>query len=163
MDETQKAIDRALRSLAVRAHSEQEIVDKLTRAGYDERVIAQAMAKLVEYEYVGDTSFAAQWAAARMRRGMGPWRIRQELRHKGVDALIIDAVLADFDEDDGLEQAALLAEKHLRRGDANARKRAFDALVRRGHSYSLARRALEAAEAVLAAEEDEEETDEDDE
>lgn len=155
MDETQRAVDRALRALAVRAHSEQEIVDKLVRAGFDERVIAEAMARLASYDYVNDRAFAAQWASARARKGMGPWRIQQELRAKGVGAEAVEAVLEGYDEDQALAQAAALAEKHLRRGDGNARKRAFDALVRRGHGYALARKAVALAEEGLAQEADE--------
>lgn len=149
MDDTGRAVDRALRSLALRAHSEQEIVDKLTRAGYDEQTIAGAMARLAEYSLVDDASFASQWAQARTRRGMGPWRIARELRDKGIDRETADEALSNLDEDAALEQATALALKHLRRADKNARSRAHGALIRRGYGYDTARQALDRALAEL--------------
>lgn len=155
--DTQQAFEKAMRSLSMRAHSESEIVEKLTRARFDERTIAEVMAKLYEYRLLDDEAFAAQWAEARTRRGMGPWRIGQELRQKGIDREIIDAVLAELDEDDAMEKAVELAEKHLRRGDSNARRRAYDALVRRGYGYDTARQALEHAIALIEEEDVEDE------
>ncbi len=149
MRKKQEALEKALRVLAGRAHSEKEIVDKLTIAGYDEREIAEAMAKLAEYNLVDDDAFAGQWAASRARRGLGPWRIAQELRQKGVDRETADTALSDIDEDAMLENAVLLAEKHLRRGDANAQRRAYDALQRRGFGYDMARRAIERAKMAI--------------
>lgn len=154
--ETRKALDRALRALGHRAHSEQEIVDKLTRAGFDEHTIAQAMAALSQHRLTDDNAFADQWACARARRGMGPWRIAQELRHKGVSTEAIDKALEGFDEENALERATGLAKKHLQRGDPRARKRAYDALVRRGFDFDMAHAALRAASESLDMENDEE-------
>lgn len=153
-DINQKAIDRALRALGQRAHSEQEIVDKLTRSGFDERTIAQTMAKLAQYKLTDDDAFAEQWARSRVRRGMGPYRIAQELRHKGVDAGTIQEAVGAIDQDDAMERAVALATKHLRRGDERARKRAYDALVRRGYDFDMARSALSVAAEQLALEDD---------
>lgn len=147
--EQQRAMDRVLRALAQRAHSEQELVDKLTRAGFDEQVIAKTMAKLQEYHLTDDGTFAVQWASARTKRGMGPWRIAQELRHKGVDSETTDEAIAQIDEDAAMEAATALARKHLRRGDERAKQRAYEALVRRGYGYSTARHALALAQASL--------------
>lgn len=153
MDDAKRAVERAVRSLAVRAHSEQELVEKLTRAGYEEQVIAEAMAKLAKHGLLDDAGFAAGWAASRARKGMGPYRIAQELRMKGIDRETIDAVLADMDEDSELEAAAALALKHLRKGDERAKRRAYEAMVRRGYGYDTAREALTLAEQRLSEEE----------
>ncbi|MDR0928994.1 MAG: recombination regulator RecX [Oscillospiraceae bacterium] len=146
MHKKSTALDRALRALAMRAHSEQELVQKLTRAGHDEHEIAEAMAKLNRHELLDDRAFAADWAASRARRGLGAMRIAQELRQKRVDGEAVAEALAALDEDQLLESAVALARKHLARGDQNARRRAMDALHRRGFSYALSRRAIERAE-----------------
>lgn len=158
--ERQRALDRAMRALALRAHSEQEIVEKLEKAGYDEQLIAETMAKLAEHRLIDDADFARQWSAARARRGMGRWRIAHELRHKGVQQATIDEALLAIDEDTTMERAVTLARKHLARGDERARRRAYEALVRRGYDYSVARQAIEAAEQEIAEEEAEDESDE---
>ncbi|MDL2318851.1 recombination regulator RecX [Eubacteriales bacterium OttesenSCG-928-A19] len=153
-DEVQRALDRALRALALRAHSEQEIVDKLTRAGYDEHIIAETMAKLSEYSLTDDPSFASQWANSRARRGMGPWRIARELREKGVSREDADAAIAELDQDAALDTAIQLAEKQLRKGDARAQRRAYETLIRRGYDYDMAREALRTAGANLEEEDE---------
>lgn len=153
-DDVQRALDKALRALSTRAHSEQEIVRKLTRAGFEERAIAEAMAKLASYRLTDDAAFASQWARSRARRGMGPYRIARELRDKGIAREESDAALAALDEDASLDAATQLAAKHLQRGDERAKKRAYDALIRRGYSYDTARKALADALAAISEEAD---------
>lgn len=152
MQQKDQALDKALRVLAMRAHSEKEIVDKLTRAGYDEHDVAKAMAKLTEYALLDDAAFASQWAASRAKRGLGQWRIARELRDKGIDRETADAALAQIDDETALESAQALAEKHLRRGGETAKRRAFDALIRRGFGYGLAKQAVALAEKAIADE-----------
>ena len=153
MQKKDHALDKALRSLALRAHSEKEIMEKLMHAGYDEREIAKAMAKLIEYNLLDDAEFAAQWAASRARRGLGQYRIAQELRQKGIDPETAGNAMGQIDEEVLLKNATELAEKHLRRGGDTARRRAFDALIRRGFGYALAKDAVEQAACAIAQEE----------
>ena len=154
MDDKARALDRAMRMLAARARSEQEIVDRLAKAGYDERVIAETMAKLADYHFTDDEAFAAGWAASRARKGLGPYRIARELREKGIDRETAEAVMEDFDEDAALESATALALKHLRKGDDRAKRRAHDALLRRGFSYDMVRKALGEAASQLEIEDE---------
>ena len=89
-----RLLDRAVRILAVRDHSEQELRRKLsapvmskngpeeidaTAEDYD-RVIAWCY----EHRYLDDERFASRFLASRGRKGDGPARIRQELNQKGV-------------------------------------------------------------------------------
>ena len=83
-----RLLDRAVRILAVRDHSEQELRRKLaapvmgkngpeeidaTAEDY-ERVIAWCY----EHQYLDDDRFIARFIASRSRKGYGPARIRQE-------------------------------------------------------------------------------------
>ena len=87
-----RLLDRAVRILAVRDHSEQELRRKLsapvmskngpeeidaTAEDYD-RVIAWCY----EHHYLDDDRFASRFLASRGRKGYGPARIRQELRER---------------------------------------------------------------------------------
>lgn len=158
------ALHAAMRALTARPRSEQEIVERLEERGYDEEIIAQTMADLQDAGLIDDEAFAREWVYYRTSRGLGPWRIRQELRQKGVDRYIIEDVLEDIDEDDSLETATEIALHTLRTADKNGERRAFDKLARRGFSFSLARQALAQAQAVLDEEEEEDDDeDEDDE
>jgi regulatory protein len=89
-----RLLDRAVRILAVRDHSEQELRRKLaapvmgkngpeeidaTAEDYD-RVIAWCY----EHQYLDDERFIARFIASRSRKGYGPARIRQELNQKGI-------------------------------------------------------------------------------
>ena len=69
-EEKQRALDRAFRSLAARAHTEKEIADKLARAGYSERAVACAMETLAKYRLIDDASYAESWVLTRAKRGV---------------------------------------------------------------------------------------------
>ncbi|HDR2889925.1 TPA: recombination regulator RecX [Enterobacter asburiae] len=89
-----RLLDRAVRILAVRDHSEQELRRKLaapvmgkngpeeidaTAEDYD-RVIAWCY----EHHYLDDDRFVSRFITSRSRKGYGPARIRQELNQKGI-------------------------------------------------------------------------------
>lgn len=89
-----RLLDRAVRILAVRDHSEQELRRKLSApvmgkngpeeidatADDYERVIAWCH----EHHYLDDERFVMRFIASRSRKGYGPARIRQELNQKGI-------------------------------------------------------------------------------
>lgn len=143
----QKALERALRALAARAHTQKELSDKLSRSGYSQQAIAYAMEVLTRYGLLDDAAFAQEWVNARAKRAVGPYRLRQELRKKGVSAEVSQGALDALSEEK-LQQAAVhFAAKRLQNGDRSpqARRRAFQALLRRGYDYDTARAALEEA------------------
>lgn len=144
-EEKQRALDRAFRSLAARAHTEKEIADKLARAGYSERAVACVMETLAKYRLIDDASYAESWVLTRAKRGVGPYRLRQELRRKGVSSEDAQAAIDSLDEDDSLEAAASFAAKRLKNDTPEEKRRVLQALVRRGYSYETARAALERA------------------
>ncbi len=88
-----RLLDRAVRILAMRDHSEQELRRKLaapvmgkngpedidaTPEDYD-KVIAWC----IESRYLDDDRFVQQFISSRSRKGYGPARVRQELNQKG--------------------------------------------------------------------------------
>ncbi|MCU6668465.1 recombination regulator RecX [Enterobacteriaceae bacterium H4N4] len=104
-----RLLDRAVRILAVRDHSEQELRRKLvapvmtkngpeaidaTAEDYD-RVIAWCY----EHSYLDDTRFVARFIASRSRKGYGPARIRQELNQKGIARETSEKAMRECDID----------------------------------------------------------------
>jgi regulatory protein len=83
----------ALRALARREHSQQELRRKLHRYAEDDLVL-QVLKSLCEQNLQSDERFAAVYINYRSGRGYGPLRIEAELRERGVAAEIISTSLA---------------------------------------------------------------------
>ena len=106
--------------------------------------IPAVVARCVEAGYVDDRAFAEQRAGALIRRGYGGARVAQSLRAAGID----QGISADVMPDDELAERA--AEHFARRRrfgpygddvpDRNDRRRQIAAMLRAGHSFTLARR-----------------------
>ncbi|MDE2235486.1 MAG: regulatory protein RecX [Gammaproteobacteria bacterium] len=83
----------ALRLLARREHSVQELTGKLLQRGFEEQTVASVTAALAERELLSDERFVDEFVASRMRRGSGPLKIRGELHNRGVDQSMVDSAL----------------------------------------------------------------------
>lgn len=104
-----RLLDRAVRILAMRDHSEQELRRKLaapvmgkngpedidaTPEDYD-KVIAWC----IESRYLDDGRFVQQFIASRSRKGYGPVRVRQELNQKGITREAIERAMRECEID----------------------------------------------------------------
>ena len=76
----------ALRYLSRREYSRLELQERLCRKGYSETMVEQAVADLVSQGLQSDGRFAEAFAHSRAEKGYGAYRIRQELRQRGIDA-----------------------------------------------------------------------------
>ncbi len=154
-----EALSKAVRFLATRARSRQEVEDKLSLLGYQGDVLELVLYKLEKEALVDDEAFARDWAQARSHRQLGKARILQELRQKGVARLVAERACEGLWEDGAEEEnspAVLLAGKLLKRhqSEPDAKKvmqKVLSAMIRRGFSYE---EASGAAERVLRAGED---------
>ncbi len=141
------ALERAAALLSVRDATEKETADRLRRSGYPEEVVARVMQTLTQAGYVDDERFAGHFVESRGRR-YGSRRIYGELRRKGVSDEAAREALEELDPDDEAASAQNQAEKLLARKDASdpdVRRKAVQALVRRGYSWDVARTAVEKA------------------
>ncbi len=102
--------DRAMRLLASREHSRLELERKLRAKGFEGAAVARALDDLIESDLVSNERMAEAYVTARARKGIGPQRLRQELRERGVENDLI-APLLDRDADDWAERLAQVAEK----------------------------------------------------
>lgn len=105
---TPDAYELALRFLAVRSHSEQELIRKLQRRACEDGDIDRALERLRELRYVDDVAYAG--SLVRLRAGhRSRAAILAELAAKGIDrAIAVDATVG-LDRDDQLETARRLA------------------------------------------------------
>lgn len=148
-DLTRKAIESALRLLAVRPRAEKELRDRLRRKGYDPETIELALERVRGWGYLDDEEFARRWVANRAEhRPRGRRLLEQELRAKGVDRETIASTL----DEAGLDETAAaiaLAEKSAERLRALdpvvARRRLTGQLARRGFSFEAIAAAVKAA------------------
>ena len=85
----------ALRLLARREHSTQELTQKLTARGYQQQTVAAVIEALADRNLLSDGRFVDEFVASRVRRGSGPLKIREELRGRGVAEHLVDNALGD--------------------------------------------------------------------
>ena len=78
------ATDRALRLLSYRAHSREELRRKLLQKGEDPEAVDTALDWCEERGFLNDEEYAAALVRKYAGKGYEPWRIRAELRKRGI-------------------------------------------------------------------------------
>lgn len=86
-------LNTAIRLLARREHSAQELSQKLRHKGFAQEEIRDTIHICQERNYLSDERFCEQFCRMRMQQGYGPFRIEQELQSRGVEAHIIERIL----------------------------------------------------------------------
>jgi regulatory protein len=85
--------------LARREHGRTELVNKLTRFGFDANVADDAVARLVDDGLQSEQRFVEAFVNSRISQGKGPAKIRSELRERGLSEGHIDEGLLDAGQD----------------------------------------------------------------
>ena len=106
-----KAYVKALRRLARRDHSVDEMRGALQRAGFDPNDVEAALSRLGSEGYLDDARFATGFARSRMTlRGHGRQRVRQALFQRGIDRNVAESglseALEEVSEEDILDRLA---------------------------------------------------------
>lgn len=145
-----RAQEKALYLLEHRSHSKKELADKIARTAASREAAQAAADRMEELGLVNDEAYARELARMLFtRKKFGAQRVRQELRLKGIDSVLIDELLEEYsDEDTALENAEELLEKKYSgwQEDEKIRRRAFAGLQRLGYSYDVIRRAFSRSE-----------------
>ena len=94
-----EARKKAMDFLARREYGQEELVRKLTTAGFDSNIVMDEVARLAEEGLQSDDRFAGSFVQSRINQGKGPVRIREELRERGLRAAAIDQALEDAEQD----------------------------------------------------------------
>lgn len=144
----ERAVTDAYRLLEQRARSRFEVETRLRAKGHGDEAVAGALEQLATAGLLDDADFARRYVAD--KRNLGGWgvvRIRRGLAGLGVSAAIIDEVVSrDMPGGDEaeLERALrLLGQKGAPRPPLEAaRRRAYQALLRKGFSATVAYAAI---------------------
>jgi regulatory protein len=139
-------LDKALRLLALRSRTAQELDRALAKAGVapDER--QSALARLLELGYVNDREVARARARTRLERGDAPRLAAKKLAAAGIDES--DARAAAMAAAEGAAEEDLAAKALQRRlrgrkpADVREKRRLLRALVAKGHRPSAASKVL---------------------
>jgi regulatory protein len=85
--------------LARREHGRTELINKLTKFGFETDAADDAVAQLIDDGLQSDTRFAEAFIRSRITQGKGPAKIRAELRERGLRDSVIDAGIEDAQQD----------------------------------------------------------------
>ncbi|MFL5312525.1 MAG: RecX family transcriptional regulator [Myxococcales bacterium] len=141
-----RPLDRALRLLARRAYTAMEMEAALARAGVAVGERAEAVARLADLGYMDDLEVARARARTLLGRGASPRLAERRLGEQGVEAVQARAAVGEAAQ--GASETELLerALHKMLHGRAPAgdkeRRRAFRALVAKGHRPAQVARAL---------------------
>lgn len=141
----------ALRALTRRAHSVNEMKQKLARYTRNDLLVRIVLARLKESGRLNDEKFAKQFARMRTEsRKQGQFRITRELRARGVsDADIASAIQESAAQSDPVQLVRQRIERKLKsfRGEIDDKRIAsiYGSLLRAGFPAELVRRELKRA------------------
>jgi regulatory protein len=140
------AFDRAVKLLAARSRTEQELDRALERAKVPEDERKAALARLRELGYLDDRETARFRARSMVERGDGARKIAQRLAAQGVKAAEASAAVEEAKgelSDDELATRALARKlKGRKPKDDRERHKLLRALIAKGHRPGAAARAL---------------------
>jgi regulatory protein len=148
-DDVEKAREKALRFLGNRPRSEWEVRQNLQKAGYGAGTIDRVLERLRGVGLVDDAAFVRYWLDNRAQfKPKGALALRQELRRKGVEREVIDAVLVESehaDDNAALRSALAKADRYRQLPRQEFAQKLGAYLARRGFDYETVREAVNAA------------------
>ena len=129
--------DRALSLLTARPLSRKELTDRLLERADATEEEAEAVAdELERLGLLNDRAYAETLVRHYSAKGYGPYRLREELRRRGVPRAYWDEVLEELDDPAEAIDALLRQKLRGRTVDRKELKRAFDYLARKGYSWN---------------------------
>ncbi len=132
---------RAVRIVSASNVSRRDLEERLVRKGENPEQAREAVQWMEELHLVDDRNTAEQVVHSCISKGYGLARAKQALYEKRIPKEYWEDALADYpDQADKIE--SFLRSRLDADSDQKGIKRAIDALMRRGHSYSTVRRVL---------------------
>lgn len=160
-DEVKRAYGAAINLLGYRARSQAEVEQRLKQREFSAGAIAQTVERLQTEGHLDDASFGQLWIESRQRASpRGTRALRYELRQKGIDPTVIDAVIDNTEIDETAAAWAAIAPKLDRwRGleRFSFQQKAGSFLARRGFGHDAVRAAVDRAWQQLQDSQEEEE------
>ena len=135
----QALYDYAVSYLAKKDYASGKLKKILRRESNDEELIESVMDKLLSHHYVDDSRLIEKELQKQVNKLHGPTRIKQELRQKGLDTLLIEQDIEDLDVD-WFEICQQAKEKKFSDSlpvDAKEKAKMIRYLQYRGHSMAV--------------------------
>ena len=141
-----EARKKAMDYLARREHGRAELINKLTKFGFEAATADDAVAELVEDNLQSDQRFVELFIASRISQGKGPVKIRADLRERDIGGGIVDIGLQDADQDWYASACAVREKKFGQEypADFNEKARQMRFLQSRGFDTEQIRAAVSA-------------------
>jgi len=132
---------RAVRIVSASSVSKRDLQERLVRKGEDPEQAREAVQWMEDLHLVDDRNTAEQIVHSCISKGYGLQRAKQVLYEKRIPKQYWEEALADYpDQTDRIE--TFLRSRLDADSDQKQIKKVIDALIRRGHSYSVIRRVL---------------------
>ena len=140
----------ALRYLSYNMRTKRDVAVKLKSYEFGEDLIDEVIEFLETHRYLDDKNYAEKYIAEKMRAGYGPFRIKQELFIKGIDAEIISESLEEAKEENDenqMEKIISLLEKRIKSDteeefNKKERQKIYNFLNSRGFGYDDVKSAI---------------------
>lgn len=133
---------RAVRIVAASSVSKADLQQRLVQKGESPDQAANAVTWMEELNLINDAETARQIVSRCVAKGYGLQRAKQALYEKKIPKQFWEDALTDYPEQDE-HIRCFLRNKITDPSDDKQVKKAIDALLRRGHSYSRIRSALQ--------------------
>ncbi len=146
--------DSALRYLGVRAHSQYEIEQKLSRRGFTAEEVQTTVERLQGAGLIDDGAFAREFAESFLRSRLASQReLTRQLSKRGISEELIAGALGAVSQEDEFSRALQLAEKKMRPlagAEKDVRwRRTLAFLSRRGFPQDICFSAVREVESAL--------------
>lgn len=133
---------RAVRIVSASSVSKRDLQQRLVRKGEDPEQARAAVEWMSDLHLVDDRATAEQVVRSCIYKGYGLQRAKQALYEKQIPKAYWEEALMDY-PDQGEKIVDFLRSRLDADSDEKQKKRAIDALIRRGHSYGAIKKAME--------------------
>ena len=145
-NDLRRARERALYLMESRDHSYRELFDKLEK-NYSEDICFEVCNRLAEIGVINDRRYAEKLCRQLFEvKKLGRYRVRQEMRLKGLGSEIIEEAMENFsEEDEPFERLEKLVEQKYERylTDRKGVEKVRNALARKGYSFGEIKEVLD--------------------
>ena len=132
---------RAVRIVSASSVSKKDLEQRLVRKGEDPEQAREAVQWMEDLHLVNDRNMAEAVVHSCISKGYGLSRAKQALYEKRIPKEYWEDALADYPDQEERIEAFLRSRLH-EDSDEKEKKKAIDALLRRGHSYGTIRRVM---------------------
>ncbi len=142
MEEYEKTLKYVLNILNRKDYTEFELRNKLETKNFDAEVVSNVISHLRNKNFINDERYVENYIYFRLNAGYGKFKIRYELKSRGIDEELIDKHLNTACEKESAER---LFESRYNsfRNKKNGKIKMFSFFERRGYSYETINELLE--------------------